>query len=175
MHGDWHEFCVDAWMNQKYTSDMMNEQMHIWNIWVNGMFPMQCIAYMTPVYCWKRICVTMHGHWQEFCWDAWMNWVYSSDTINKSNANQEYMGQLHVSNAMQCITYMTPVYCWKHICVTMRGHWQEFRWDAWMNWVYSSDTVNESNANLEYMGQLHVSDAMHRIYVTCKVLKLYIC
>jgi len=20
----------------------------------------------------SHICVTMHGHWQEFCWDAWM-------------------------------------------------------------------------------------------------------
>jgi hypothetical protein len=44
-----------------------------------------------------------------------------------------------------------------------------------MKRVSSSDTMNESNANLEYMGQLHVSDAMHCIYVTGKVLKLYIC
>jgi hypothetical protein len=35
--------------------------------------------------------------------------------------------------------------------------------------------INESNANLEFMGQLHVSDAVHCIYVTGKVLKSYIC
>ena len=35
--------------------------------------------------------------------------------------------------------------------------------------------INESNANLEYIGQLHVSDAMHWIYITGTVLKLYIC
>jgi hypothetical protein len=35
--------------------------------------------------------------------------------------------------------------------------------------------MNKSNVNLEYVGQLHVSDAMYRIYITGTVLKLYIC
>jgi hypothetical protein len=86
MVGDWHEFCVDAWMNWVCSSDMMYEQTQIWNMWVNDMFPMQCIAYMSPIF------VMMHGDWQEFRWNAWMNWVYSSDTINESNANLEYIG-----------------------------------------------------------------------------------
>jgi hypothetical protein len=47
----------------------------------------------------------------------------------------------------------------------MRRHWHEFRLDARMNWLYSSDTMNESNANVEYMSQWYVSDEKHRIYV----------
>ena len=62
MRGDLCEFRVDAWMNRVSSSDMMNEQMQIWNIWVNDMFPMQYIAYMSPVYCLKHIFVTMRGH-----------------------------------------------------------------------------------------------------------------
>jgi hypothetical protein len=120
MRRDWHEFHVDAWMNRIYSSDMMNEQMQIWNIRVNNMFPMQCIAYMTPVYCWKHIIVTMRGHWQDFCWDAWMNWVYSSDTINESNANLEFMGQLHVSDAVHCI-YVTGKVLKSYICHDARA------------------------------------------------------
>lgn len=38
--------------------------MNIWKsgILVNDMLPMQCIAYMSVVYCWKHILVTMHGN-----------------------------------------------------------------------------------------------------------------
>lgn len=70
MVGDWHEFRVDAWMNRVCSSDMMYEQTQIWNMWVNDMFPMQCIAYMSPVYLLRctgidRSSGEMHG-WIEY-------------------------------------------------------------------------------------------------------------
>jgi len=49
----------------------------------------------------------------------------------------------------------------------MGGHWQEFHPDARMNWSYSSDMMNESNANLEYVNDMCPMQYIAYMLVTC--------